>query len=54
MMEYVTLDLRPETPFVHLYPDPDWPLRPSEVKGLWRWWFTPAPRGWGLVFPYFR
>ena len=38
MMEYVTLDLRPETPFVHLYPDPDWPLRPSEVKGLWRWW----------------
>jgi CRISPR-associated protein Cmr1 len=38
MMEYVTLDLRPETPFVHLYPDSDWPLRPSEVKGLWRWW----------------
>ncbi|WP_237699735.1 RAMP superfamily CRISPR-associated protein [Vulcanisaeta moutnovskia] len=18
--------------------DPDWPLRPSEVKGIWRWW----------------
>jgi CRISPR-associated protein Cmr1 len=18
--------------------DPDWPLRPSELKGIWRWW----------------
>jgi CRISPR-associated protein Cmr1 len=38
MMEYVTIELRPKTPFVQLYLDPDWPLRPSEVKGLWRWW----------------
>ena len=37
-MEYVTLKLEPVTPFVQLHIDQDWPLRPSEVKGLWRWW----------------
>ncbi len=42
-MEYVTLELKLETPFLPgsvdpATPDPDWPLRPSEVKGLWRWW----------------
>jgi CRISPR-associated protein Cmr1 len=37
-MIYATLELRVETPLVQLYLDPDWPLRPSEVKGLWRWW----------------
>jgi CRISPR-associated protein Cmr1 len=42
-MEYVTLELKLETPFLPgsadpASPDPDWPLRPSEVKGLWRWW----------------
>jgi CRISPR-associated protein Cmr1 len=42
-MEYATLELRLETPFLPgsvdpAAPDPDWPLRPSEVKGLWRWW----------------
>jgi len=40
-MEYVTLELKLETPFLPgsvdpASPDPDWPLRPSEVKGLWR------------------
>jgi len=42
-MEYATLELRLETPFLPgsvdpAAPDPDLPLRPSEVKGLWRWW----------------
>jgi CRISPR-associated protein Cmr1 len=42
-MEHVTLELRLETPFLPgsvdpAVPDPDWPLRPSEVKGIWRWW----------------
>jgi len=37
MMEYVTLELKLETPFV-TYPDPLWPLRPGEIKERWQWW----------------
>jgi CRISPR-associated protein Cmr1 len=36
-MEYVTLELKLETPFI-TYPDPVWPLRPGEVNERWRWW----------------
>jgi len=42
-VEYVRLELTLEPPFLpgSAEPDkvdPDWPLRPSEVKGVWRWW----------------
>ena len=42
-VEYVRLELTLETPFLPgsadpNVVDPDWPLRPSEVKGIWRWW----------------
>ena len=42
-VEYVRLELTLETPFLPGSADPnvvdsDWPLRPSEVKGIWRWW----------------
>jgi CRISPR-associated protein Cmr1 len=37
MMEYVTLELKLETPLI-TYPDPLWPLRPGEVSARWRWW----------------
>ncbi len=42
-VEYVRLELTLETPFLPgsadpNVVDPDWPLRPSEVKGVWRWW----------------
>ena len=42
-VEYVRLKLTLETPFLPGSADPnvvdsDWPLRPSEVKGIWRWW----------------
>jgi CRISPR-associated protein Cmr1 len=42
-VEYVRLKLTLETPFLPgsadpNVVDPDWPLRPSEVKGVWRWW----------------
>jgi len=42
-VEYLRLELTLETPFLpgSAEPDkvdPDWTLRPSEVKGIWRWW----------------
>ncbi|MGC9137141.1 RAMP superfamily CRISPR-associated protein [Caldivirga sp.] len=42
-MTYVELNLTLDTPFLPGSADPnrvdlDWPLRPSEVKGIWRWW----------------
>ncbi|WP_291765810.1 RAMP superfamily CRISPR-associated protein, partial [Caldivirga sp. UBA161] len=42
-MEYVELNLSLSTPFLPGSADAnkvdlDWPLRPSEVKGIWRWW----------------
>ncbi len=42
-LAYVELSLTLDTPFLpgSVDPnrvDPDWPLRPSEVKGIWRWW----------------
>ncbi len=42
-MAYVELDLETTTPprFGSFNPneiDKDYPIRPSEVKGLWRWW----------------
>ncbi len=42
-MDYIELNLSLNTPFLPGSADAnridqDWPLRPSEVKGIWRWW----------------
>ncbi|WP_243675411.1 type III-B CRISPR module RAMP protein Cmr1 [Vulcanisaeta distributa] len=42
-MPYVELEVNLATPLLAGSADPnkvdeDYPIRPSEVKGLWRWW----------------
>ncbi|MGC8597816.1 MAG: RAMP superfamily CRISPR-associated protein [Thermocladium sp.] len=42
-MSFIDLTLTLDTPFLSGSVDPgkidiDWPLRPSTVKGIWRWW----------------